>query len=81
MRSLGDSTSPRPWLLAAIPGGDGAAGMLAGPPNAGKSSLFDALVGEERVIMSELPGTTRDAVEVVIDQEPWPLRLVDTADL
>lgn len=81
MRSLGNSTSSRPWLPAAIPGRDGAAVVLAGPPNAGKSSLFDALVGEARVIMSELLGTTRDAVEVVIDQEPWPLRLVDTADL
>ena len=72
-------------LLATVPvgilGRDGARVVLAGPPNAGKSSLFNAIVGEERVIVSELPGTTRDAVEVVIDHNPWPLRLVDTAGL
>jgi tRNA modification GTPase len=64
-----------------ILGRDGARVVLAGPPNAGKSSLFNAIVGEERVIVSELPGTTRDAVEIVIDHKPWPLRLVDTAGL
>lgn len=72
-------------LLATVPsaimGRDGATVVLAGPPNAGKSSLLNAIVGEERVIVNELPGTTRDAVEVVIDQQPWPLRLVDTAGL
>jgi tRNA modification GTPase len=60
---------------------DGATVVLAGPPNAGKSSLLNALVGEARVIVSEVPGTTRDAVEVLLDHEPWPLRLVDTAGL
>jgi tRNA modification GTPase len=70
------ATSP----IAAL-GRDGATVVLAGPPNAGKSSLLNAIVGEERVIVSDLPGTTRDAVEVVIDHDPWPLRLVDTAGL
>jgi tRNA modification GTPase len=72
-------------LLATVPsailGRDGATVVLAGPPNAGKSALFNAIVGEERVIVSEMPGTTRDAIEVMIDHEPWPLRLVDTAGL
>ena len=66
---------------AAILGRDGATVVLAGPPNAGKSSLLNALVGEARVIVSDQPGTTRDAVEVLLEQEPWPLRLVDTAGL
>jgi len=66
---------------AAILGRDGALVVLAGPPNAGKSSLLNALVGESRVIVSDEPGTTRDAVEVVLDLDPWPLRLVDTAGM
>lgn len=60
---------------------DGATVVLAGPPNAGKSSLMNALVGEARVIVSDEPGTTRDAVEVLLDGDPWPIRLVDTAGL
>ncbi len=72
-------------LLATVPaailGRDGATVVLAGMPNAGKSSLMNALVGEARVLVSETPGTTRDAVEVVLDADPWPLRLVDTAGI
>lgn len=72
-------------LLATVPaavlGRDGVTVVLAGAPNVGKSSLLNALVGELRVIVSEIPGTTRDAVEVLLDHEPWPLRLVDTAGL
>jgi tRNA modification GTPase len=72
-------------LLATLPaaalGREGALVVLAGPPNAGKSALLNALVGEARVLVSEMPGTTRDAVEVLVDDEPFPLRLVDTAGL
>ncbi|MBL8961581.1 MAG: tRNA uridine-5-carboxymethylaminomethyl(34) synthesis GTPase MnmE [Gemmatimonadetes bacterium] len=60
---------------------DGALVVIAGAPNAGKSSLFNALLGEERAIVTEIPGTTRDAVEARIDRAPWPIRLVDTAGL
>ena len=60
---------------------EGAVVVLAGPPNAGKSSLLNALIGEARVIVSDEPGTTRDAVEVLLDADPWPIRLVDTAGL
>lgn len=66
---------------AAILGRDGALVVLAGPTNAGKSSLLNALVGEARVIVSDEPGTTRDAVEILLDTDPWPIRLVDTAGL
>jgi tRNA modification GTPase len=55
--------------------------VIAGPPNAGKSSLFNALVGRSRAIVTEIPGTTRDALEAVIDSGKFPLRLVDTAGL
>jgi tRNA modification GTPase len=72
-------------LLATLPaaalGRDGALVVLAGPPNAGKSALLNALVGEHRVIVSDVPGTTRDAIEVLVDDAPYPLRLVDTAGL
>jgi tRNA modification GTPase len=77
-------------LLATAPAGaiarDGAVVVLAGPPNAGKSSLFNALAGEARALVTEVPGTTRDALEVLVEpaavgRAPWPLRLVDTAGL
>ncbi|MDQ6716847.1 MAG: tRNA uridine-5-carboxymethylaminomethyl(34) synthesis GTPase MnmE [Gemmatimonadota bacterium] len=60
---------------------DGAMVVIAGPPNAGKSSLFNAMLGTARAIVTEIPGTTRDALEAVIDTGAWPLRLVDTAGI
>ena len=60
---------------------EGAVVVLAGAPNVGKSSLFNALLGQRRAIVTELPGTTRDALEAVIDAGAWALRLVDTAGL
>jgi tRNA modification GTPase len=53
--------------------------VISGPPNVGKSSLFNALIGRQRAIVTEIPGTTRDALEAVLDVVPFPLRLVDTA--
>jgi tRNA modification GTPase len=60
---------------------EGAVVVIAGPPNSGKSSLFNALIGRARAIVTEIPGTTRDALEAVIEYRDWPLRLVDTAGL
>ena len=60
---------------------DGAIVVLAGAPNVGKSSLFNALVGQTRAIVTDIPGTTRDALEAVIDAGAWALRLIDTAGL
>ena len=62
-------------------GRDGVAVVLAGAPNAGKSSLFNALLGDARAIVSEIPGTTRDALEALVDERPYPWRLIDTAGL
>ncbi len=60
---------------------EGAVVVLAGRPNAGKSSLFNALLGRDRAIVAELPGTTRDAIEAPAELDGWPARLVDTAGL
>lgn len=72
-------------LLATARGGElvreGALVVLAGAPNVGKSSLFNALLGRSRAIVTPIPGTTRDALEAVVEAEPWPIRLVDTAGL
>jgi len=72
-------------LLKTAPEGErlreGALLVIAGRPNAGKSSLFNALLGSERAIVTEIPGTTRDAIEAHAVIEGFPFRLVDTAGL
>ena len=60
---------------------EGALVVFAGRPNAGKSSLFNALLGSARTLVTEVPGTTRDAVEAHTDFLGWPVRLADTAGL
>ena len=60
---------------------EGALVVIAGAPNAGKSSLMNALLGERRAIVSDVPGTTRDSIEEWLDVGGWPVRLVDTAGL
>jgi tRNA modification GTPase len=60
---------------------DGAAIALIGPPNAGKSSLFNCLLQRERAIVTATPGTTRDTVEESLALAGIPLRLIDTAGL
>ena len=59
-----------PWLV-----------VIAGPPNAGKSSLLNRIAGFGRAIVSPVAGTTRDAVGVTVAVDGWPVRLTDTAGL
>jgi GTP-binding protein len=54
---------------------------LVGRPNVGKSTLFNRLVGAERSIVHDMPGTTRDAIDTVIETDEGPLRFVDTAGM
>jgi tRNA modification GTPase len=72
-------------LVATAPSGErlreGALMVFAGRPNAGKSSLFNALLGSERALVTEIPGTTRDTIEAHTDFLGWPVRLADTAGL
>ncbi len=55
--------------------------VIVGRPNAGKSSLLNALVGEDRVIVSDVPGTTRDAIDTTFEWRGRHVRVVDTAGM
>ncbi len=59
----------------------GALVVIAGRPNAGKSSLFNALLGTERALVTEIAGTTRDTIEADLDLDGYAVRLADTAGL
>jgi GTP-binding protein len=54
---------------------------LVGRPNVGKSTLFNRLIGEDRSIVHDMPGTTRDSVDTVVETDAGPIRFVDTAGM
>jgi tRNA modification GTPase len=60
---------------------DGLRVVIAGPPNVGKSSLINVIIGEERAIVTAVPGTTRDHIDVPLSLGGVPIRLTDTAGL
>jgi tRNA modification GTPase len=60
---------------------EGITAVIAGRPNAGKSSLFNYLLKEDRSIVTEIPGTTRDWIEASVSIEGIPVRLADTAGI
>lgn len=63
------------------PAGELAAVAIIGRPNVGKSTLFNRLSGEDRSVVHDLPGTTRDAIDTVIATDEGEIRLVDTAGM
>ncbi len=75
------SLLPESPPLAAPEAGEGVRIAIVGRPNVGKSSLVNRLVGEDRVVVSDVPGTTRDAIDVHIEHEGERYLLVDTAGL
>jgi len=54
---------------------------LVGRPNVGKSTLFNLLIGEERAVVHDRPGTTRDAIDTIVETDQGPIRFVDTAGM
>ena len=75
-------------LTGAVPADDTAEGeppetpvAIVGRPNAGKSSLFNAIVGEPRTIVSEIAGTTRDAIDTAVTTDDGTFRFIDTAGM
>jgi GTP-binding protein len=54
---------------------------IVGRPNAGKSTLFNRLIGEDRSVVHDMPGTTRDSIDTVVETERGPVRFIDTAGM
>src|SRR4051812_13065538 len=54
---------------------------IVGRPNVGKSTLFNRLIGEERAVVHDMPGTTRDTIDTVVETPSGPIRFVDTAGM
>jgi GTP-binding protein len=54
---------------------------IVGRPNVGKSTLFNRLIGDERSVVHDLPGTTRDTIDTVVDTDEGPIKFIDTAGM
>ena len=80
-----EAAEPLSRLLARAEGGkiirEGISVVILGRPNVGKSSLLNCLLREDRAIVTELPGTTRDTIEECLDIKGVPVRIVDTAGI
>src|SRR3954470_23729622 len=54
---------------------------LVGRPNVGKSTLFNRLIGEQRAVVHDMPGTTRDSIDTIVETDDGPIRFIDTAGM
>ncbi|HZA78027.1 MAG TPA: ribosome biogenesis GTPase Der, partial [Acidimicrobiales bacterium] len=72
-QDLADAAVPKPDEQIAV--------AIVGRPNVGKSTLFNQLTGDERSVVHDLPGTTRDSIDTLIETDLGPVRLVDTAGM
>jgi GTP-binding protein len=70
--SVGDGDTDAPAVPAVA---------IVGRPNVGKSTLFNRLIGEDRAVVHDLPGTTRDSLDTVVETPDGPIRFVDTAGM
>ena len=77
----GEATPMRPGAAEETEAGECPRVAIAGRPNVGKSTLFNRLIGDERSVVHDLPGTTRDAVDTLVETPEGPIRFVDTAGL
>jgi GTP-binding protein len=76
-----DDPLARPTRPGFDPDSDIPAVAIVGRPNVGKSTLFNRLIGEDRAVVHDMPGTTRDAIDTVVETEEGPIRFVDTAGM
>ncbi len=81
VRRLGPATEQQVEKAPAAKGQACPRVAIVGRPNVGKSTLFNRLVGEERSVVHDVPGTTRDAIDTVLDTSEGPIRFVDTAGM
>jgi GTPase len=73
----GEIVAPEPEPLEArVPGV-----AIVGRPNVGKSTLFNRLIGEDRAIVHDMPGTTRDTIDTLVETDEGPIRFIDTAGM
>ena len=76
-----DPRSPMVSVAGADPQSPMVSVAIVGRPNAGKSTLFNRLIGDDRSVVHDQPGTTRDAIDTVVETELGPIRFVDTAGM
>ena len=84
-----DGSSPARRVVGGISGAGGPVDgdtrifsiAIVGRPNVGKSTLFNRLIGEERSVVHDMPGTTRDTIDTVVETEVGPIRFLDTAGM